>query len=108
MDDITNRIESALDRLTDQQKTGLAIGAGIGAAAVLGYCAHRAIKGRVPRSGRYPAGSLPTSAYDAVIIGSGPSGSTCAFFMARAGARVALLDKEHFPRVRYGLDALHR
>jgi len=94
------RIESALDRLTDRQKAGLAIGAGIGAAAAVGYCAYRAVSARVPRSGKYAAGTLPAGAYDAVIIGSGPSGSTCAFYMARAGARVALLDKEHFPRVR--------
>ncbi|KAK9830972.1 hypothetical protein WJX81_004131 [Elliptochloris bilobata] len=103
---IVDRIDAALDRLTDQQKTGLAIGAGIGAAAVLGYCAHRAIRSRVPRSGKYPSNTLPTDAYDAVIIGSGPSGSTCAFYMARGGARVALLDKEHFPRDKYCGDAV--
>lgn len=97
--EVIDRIEATLDRLTDQQKTALAVGAGIGVAAALGYCAHRAIRSREPRSGAYPASTLPAGAYDAVIIGSGPSGSTCAFYMARDGARVALLDKEHFPRV---------
>ena len=97
--EVIDRIEAMLDRLTDQQKTALAVGAGIGVAASLGYCAHRAIRSREPRSGPYSATTLPAGAYDAVIIGSGPSGSTCAFYMARDGARVALLDKEHFPRV---------
>ena len=97
--EVIDRIEATLDRLTDQQKTALAVGAGLGVAAALGYCAHRAIRSREPRSGPYPASTLPAGAYDAVIIGSGPSGSTCAFYVARDGARVALLDKEHFPRV---------
>jgi len=36
MDNAMERIESALDRLTDRQKAGLAVGAGIGAAAAVG------------------------------------------------------------------------
>lgn len=33
-----------------------------------------------------------------VIIGAGPSGSTCAHFLARSGIQVLLADKEEFPR----------
>ncbi|MGI8588977.1 MAG: NAD(P)/FAD-dependent oxidoreductase [Chloroflexia bacterium] len=36
--------------------------------------------------------------YDAIIVGAGPAGSMTAGLLARAGARVALLDKTAFPR----------
>lgn len=37
-------------------------------------------------------------AFDAVIIGGGPAGSTCARQLRRAGMTVAVLDKARFPR----------
>jgi geranylgeranyl reductase family protein len=36
--------------------------------------------------------------YDVVVVGAGPSGSACAYWLARAGWSVALVDKKHFPR----------
>jgi geranylgeranyl reductase family protein len=39
-----------------------------------------------------------TSTYDAIVVGAGPAGSTSARNLARAGARVLLLDKATFPR----------
>lgn len=36
--------------------------------------------------------------WDAVVVGAGPSGSIAALVLARAGARVALVDKAAFPR----------
>jgi geranylgeranyl reductase family protein len=36
--------------------------------------------------------------YDAVVVGAGPAGSTCAYRLASAGASVLLLDKQRFPR----------
>ncbi len=38
--------------------------------------------------------------YDAIIVGGGPAGSTCARVLARGGARVAILDRAQFPRVK--------
>jgi geranylgeranyl reductase family protein len=36
--------------------------------------------------------------YDAIVVGAGPAGSTTAYRLARAGARVCLLDRARFPR----------
>jgi flavin-dependent dehydrogenase len=38
--------------------------------------------------------------YDVVIVGGGPAGSTCARFLTRGGARVAVIDRADFPRVK--------
>lgn len=38
--------------------------------------------------------------YDALIIGGGPAGSTCARTLTTAGMRVAILDRAEFPRVK--------
>ncbi len=40
--------------------------------------------------------------YDAIVIGGGPAGSTAAAVLAAKGRRVALLEKERFPRYRVG------
>lgn len=38
--------------------------------------------------------------YDVLIVGGGPAGSTCARFLQRGGARVAVVDRAEFPRVK--------
>ncbi|PTY03992.1 hypothetical protein DB346_02520 [Verrucomicrobia bacterium LW23] len=40
--------------------------------------------------------------YDVVIAGGGPAGSTAATFLAKAGKRVLLLERERFPRFHIG------
>jgi geranylgeranyl reductase family protein len=41
---------------------------------------------------------LPPEVFDAVVVGAGPAGSVAALVLARAGVRVALIDKAAFPR----------
>jgi len=38
--------------------------------------------------------------YDVVIVGAGPAGSTAATFLAKKGFKVALVDKDKFPRTK--------
>lgn len=38
--------------------------------------------------------------YDVIIVGGGPAGSTCARRLTRGGARVAIVDRAEFPRVK--------
>lgn len=40
----------------------------------------------------------PTSRYDVIVVGGGPAGATAAILLARAGKRVAVVEKAAFPR----------
>jgi flavin-dependent dehydrogenase len=42
--------------------------------------------------------SSATKPYDVAIVGAGPAGSASAILLARAGWRVALVDRATFPR----------
>jgi flavin-dependent dehydrogenase len=43
---------------------------------------------------------MMSSAYDVAVIGGGPAGSTCARTLVAGGARVVVLDRARFPRVK--------
>ncbi|MGH9063902.1 MAG: geranylgeranyl reductase family protein [Acidimicrobiales bacterium] len=36
--------------------------------------------------------------YDALVVGAGPSGSSCAYWLAEAGWDVCVVERKHFPR----------
>ncbi|KAG2447445.1 hypothetical protein HYH02_007770 [Chlamydomonas schloesseri] len=94
------------ERFVAENKKEVAIGAAVTTGALLAAYAYRRAQSAVPARGPYPVGSLPSDAYDAVIVGAGPSGSVCAYYMARGGAKVAVLEKETFPRDKYCGDAV--
>lgn len=43
-----------------------------------------------------------TESVDVLVIGGGPSGTTAATLLAQAGAKVALYERDHFPRFHIG------
>ena len=45
---------------------------------------------------------MPEYDYDAVIVGGGPAGSTAGAYLARAGMRTLIVEKERFPRFHIG------
>ena len=73
-----------------QHRTVIAAAAGITVVAAGTYLLLKRVD-RVPRSGPFGVDTLPAGAFDAVIVGAGPSGSTAAFYLARAGAKVKSL-----------------
>jgi geranylgeranyl reductase family protein len=53
--------------------------------------------GTSTRPGR-PEAVDDSRVHDVVVVGGGPSGSACAYWLADAGWDVVLLEKKHFPR----------
>src|SRR5919197_36984 len=51
-------------------------------------------------------GGRGVSEYDAIVVGGGPGGSTAAYHLARAGAKVVVLDRKQFPRAKVCGDGL--
>jgi geranylgeranyl reductase family protein len=50
--------------------------------------------------------SAGASVWDVCIVGAGPAGATCAYYLARRGRRVLLLERERFPRDKLCGDAI--
>lgn len=84
-----------MDRIQEHRTAALAA-AGVTVAAAGAYLLYRS-RNNVPQSGPFPVDSLPAGAYDAVIVGAGPSGSTAAYYLARAGAKVAQYSRHGIP-----------
>ena len=44
--------------------------------------------------------------YDVIILGAGPAGTTCALALQKSGLKIAIIDKESFPRDKICGDAI--
>jgi len=51
---------------------------------------------------------IEPTVYDVAIVGAGPSGSACAYWLAEAGWSVCLVEKKTFPREKTCGDGLTR
>ena len=49
---------------------------------------------------------MPSAVHDVVVVGGGPAGSSCAYWLADAGWDVVVVEKKHFPRVKTCGDGL--
>src|SRR5580704_7563773 len=63
----------------------------------------REVKGDGEKAGRAKVTRRPPidddgSVHDVLVIGGGPSGSACAYWLADAGWDVVVVEKKHFPR----------
>lgn len=109
MSGITAHLQQVSSQAQDyvrSHKRETAIAAGVTSVALVAAYAWRRASRYVPASGPYPVSTLPAGAFHAIIVGAGPSGSVCAYFLAKAGIKAALLDKETFPRDKYCGDAV--
>eukprot|EP00879_Flechtneria_rotunda_P026411 GHRR01028160.1.p1 GENE.GHRR01028160.1~~GHRR01028160.1.p1 ORF type:complete len:388 (+),score=119.24 GHRR01028160.1:77-1240(+) len=98
-------VQKALATLNENRTTVAAVATG-GAALAGAALLYKRRAQAVLKEGPYPVGTLPADAYDAVIVGAGPSGSVAAHYFAKGGGKVALLDKATFPRDKYCGDAV--
>jgi menaquinone-9 beta-reductase len=76
-----------------------------------GSSGHTAIPaGTGPATGQAPAarpaGGRPAETADVIIVGAGPAGASTAFYLARAGVDVLVLEKSVFPREKVCGDGL--
>lgn len=84
LDAVKKVIDNLKDKVDLQDPKHQAVAAVAGAAVA--YRAFKLLKGapRVVQNGKYKNVPLPADAYDALIVGGGPSGSTCGYFFAKA------------------------
>ena len=65
----------------------------------------RAKKSTRPRHAKASSGGA-NPVHDVIIVGGGPAGSSCAYWLADAGWDVVVVEKKHFPRVKTCGDGL--
>lgn len=85
-DAIAKVVDQVKEKIDLQDPKQQAVAAVVGASVA--YKAFKLLKGkpRVVQNGKYKGVPLPADAYDAVIVGGGPSGSTCGYFFVKARA----------------------
>jgi geranylgeranyl reductase family protein len=49
---------------------------------------------------------MDDNVYDVAVVGAGPAGATCAYYLASSGVRVLLLERKRFPRDKLCGDAV--
>ncbi|HEY2214343.1 MAG TPA: geranylgeranyl reductase family protein [Acidimicrobiales bacterium] len=78
--------------------------------APVAKAAPKKVTGKVPPRSRVSAAASDPSptprVHDVVIVGGGPAGSSCAYWLAEAGWDVVVVEKKHFPRVKTCGDGL--
>jgi geranylgeranyl reductase family protein len=79
---------------------------------VVFYCVYRFLtkppKRRVSDYTRKfgPIDKALSDVYEVAIVGAGPAGATCGYFLGKAGRKTLLLEKKKFPREKYCGDAV--
>jgi NADPH-dependent 2,4-dienoyl-CoA reductase/sulfur reductase-like enzyme len=69
-----------------------------GAAWARHHSASKKTAAKLVAGGASSSMPLPAGAFDVVVVGAGPAGCTAAYYLAKGGARVALLEREKSPR----------
>jgi len=59
-----------------------------------------------PKKSLAPIDKSVSTDYEVAIVGAGPSGATCGYFLAKAGRKCLLLEKKKFPRDKFCGDAV--
>lgn len=93
------RLAELLDAAKAPENRGIVYGLAAAATAVAGLALLYKKSQAPPKKGRFAdAPPLGKDEYLAVIVGAGPSGSACGYYLASEGHKVVLLDKARFPR----------
>jgi len=85
--------------------TMIGIGLGVGVIILIALFASLFIPTSHPEPSSIQKGKYANDAknknrdyYDVIIVGAGPAGATCAYYLGKQGQKVLLLEKQKFPR----------